>query len=1008
MNPRETQKGAPDLFGDERPGEPSAAVADASPPPADLGSVAAILDGLDPEQLAAVTHADGPALVVAGAGTGKTRVITRRIAWLIASKRARPDEILALTFTEKAAAEMETRVDELVPYGFVGATIATFHAFCDRLVRQHALEIGLSSQVRVESDAEILVFLGEHLARLELARYEPLGRPDQHLRALVGLFDRARDEDVSPAEYQEFAQRLADAAGDDPERRDRAAAEVEKARAYGNYQRLLLEHGRLDFGAQISLALRLLREHAHVRRGLAESYRYILVDEFQDTNHVQFEVLKQITGARRNLMVVGDDDQSIYRFRGAKVENLLGFRDAFPDARLLLLRQNYRSGQAILDHAHRLIQENNPERLEVRIGISKRLHSARGVEGELLHRAYRRMTDEADDVAREIAESVGRGEHAPSDFAILARTHQFLEPFAAALRSHGVRFHRTNTRGLYQRPEIQLCLNVLRAVADPDDDTAVFHALSDPLFGPEPLDLARLAGNSRRRNRPLLRFASEAARDADDAMALMSAHAIRGFVEIHEHLVRLAAHRPTHEVLYEFLTRSGFLDGLVADGGPEATEQVQNLNKLFRIVQRIGPLLEADRVPSFIAHLDLLIEAGDDPSAAEIDDDENAVVLLTAHNAKGLEFPVVYLVQLAELRFPLRHRADLLEFPRELMKSHGDPSLDHYREERRLFYVAMTRSRDRLVLCHADDYGGKNTHTLSRFVVETLALSSPPREKKSLSAREAIERFAPAAEAPAPVLAPLEPDEILQLSNEQAQTFLTCPLQYYYRYGMQVPLAPDPTAMYGIAMHQAIREVARARMMGLPVREEDAIAALERAWRSEGFFSREHEERRLEAGRETLRQFIAREVRNPRLPAAVEQTFRFKIGSNVITGRFDRVDEGPDGPILVDYKTSAIEDQDQAQRRARESLQTEQLGLYALAYAETRERPPVRVELHFIESGLVGSAAVKVSHLHDARQRIRLAAEGIRRAEFPSRPDPWVCRSCAYSRFCPDSAARPA
>jgi len=217
------------------------------------------LERLHPEQRDAVSHGTGPLLIVAGAGTGKTQVVTHRIAWLISRKLARPEQIVALTFTEKAAAEMESRVDQLVPYGLVGATIATFNAFCDRLIREHAVELGLTSRLRVESQAEILVFLRERLFELGLERYLPLGRPDTHLESLTALFDRARNEDVSPEQYAAFAAKLQAESGDDPEKRDRAEAEVEKARAYARYESLLFRSGRVDFGSQIRLALRLLR-----------------------------------------------------------------------------------------------------------------------------------------------------------------------------------------------------------------------------------------------------------------------------------------------------------------------------------------------------------------------------------------------------------------------------------------------------------------------------------------------------------------------------------------------------------------------------------------------------------------------------------------------------------------------------------------------------------------------------------------------------------------------------
>jgi DNA helicase II / ATP-dependent DNA helicase PcrA len=980
-------------------------------PVATADPAAAILSPLNDEQRRAVTHGEGPLLVVAGAGTGKTQVITRRIAWLIATKRARPEEILALTFTDKAAAEMEARVDELVPYGYIGATLSTFHAFGDRLVREHAVELGLTSKLRVESRAEILVFLREHLFELGLERYLPLGRPDQHLEALVSVFDRARDEDVSPEDYLAFASRLAQEAKDDAER-DRAAAEREKAIAYGAYQDLLMNHGRVDFGSQIGLALRVLRERPYLRREYQDQYRYVLVDEFQDTNHVQFELVKLLAGgepgrgARGNLTAVGDDDQSIYRFRGAKIENLLGFLTAFPGAQTIVLRKNYRSGQAILDRAYRLVQHNNPERLEHRGGYDKRLLSTREDPGVVEHRAYGTASDEAEEVAAEIAAAIESGERTAGDIAVLARTHFHLEPVAGALRARGVRFHRTNTRGLYQRPEVTLCLNVLRAVADPSDGPASFQALGDPQFGVDPVDLALACSAAKHRNRPLIQVAAELAARPDGELQPESREAIRRFVDLHARLCRTAVQRPTAEVLYEFVTESGLLGRLTNGETLEAIEQVQNLNKLFRIVTRVGPLLKTDRVDQFIGHLDLLIDAGDDPAAAELDHDEDAVHLLTAHNAKGLEFPVVYMVQLAEERFPLRWRAEALPFPPELHRADADAKVDHEREERRLFYVGMTRARERLVLSHAVDYGGKSARSVSRFVVEALELTQATRLERSASALESIARHAPPAESPAAPAIAIPADQPLTLSNEQIDDFLTCPLKYHYAYVMRVPLSTDPGFMYGRAIHHAIQIYHHHRMRKLPITVDDVLSAFEQAWSSDGFFSREHEERRLEEGRQTLRRFVASEESGGRLPLAIEMEFKFRVGQDVVRGRWDRIDERPEGIVLVDYKTSEIEDAEKARERARKSLKDDQLGIYALAYLETRGKMPARVELHFVESGLSGAAEVKPEHLTRARSRVAQAAAGIRAARFIATPDPRTCSYCPYARFCVHSMAK--
>src|SRR5215471_3156385 len=776
------------------------------------------LERLHPEQRDAVTHAEGPLLIVAGAGTGKTQVVTHRIAWLISQKLARPEQIVALTFTEKAAAEMESRVDQLVPYGLVGATIATFNAFCDRLIREHAVELGLTSRLRVESQAEILVFLRERLFELGLERYLPLGRPDTHLESLTALFDRARNEDVSPEQYAAFAAKLQAEAGNDPEKRDRAEAEVEKARAYARYESLLFRSGRVDFGSQIRLALRLLRERAHVRREVQDRWRWILVDEFQDTNHVQFELVRLLAGERRNLTVVGDDDQSIYRFRGAKIENILQFLDVYPDAKQVLLKRNHRSGQRILDDAHRLIRGNDPARMEAQRGWDKRLIAQRvdpatqqALAGVVEHRAFASGRDECEWVADAIAGALEAGTARARDFAVLARAHTHLDPFALALQARGVRYRRVGMRGLYSRPEVLLCLNALRAVADPDGG-ASHPVLGDPLFGADPVDLARIGARAKRTNRGFMRIARAAADGREpgiEPVARATADAVRRWSALHGAMCDTAVRRPTSEVLYQFVTDSGLLNSLTSEEwGPGAAgyasslERVQNLNKLFGITTRVGPLLREDRVPAFIEHLDLLIEMGDDPAAADIESDEDAVSLLTAHGAKGLEFPTVFMVNLVEQRFPQYRRGEGLEFPPELRPGSlageaEDAAEAHDREERRLFYVGMTRAMDRLVLTHAEDYGGMRATKLSRFVREALDLPAPPKGAQAASALESIRRHAPVAE-PEPVPFAKVPDgQPLTLSHSQIDDWLTCPLKYLYAHVAHVPLAGDPVFTYG-------------------------------------------------------------------------------------------------------------------------------------------------------------------------------------------------------------------
>ena len=974
----------------------------------------AILQDLNDQQREAVTHGEGPLLIVAGAGTGKTHVITSRIAWLIAEKRARPEEILALTFTEKAAAEMESRVDVLVPYGYTGATISTFHAFGDRLVREFGIELGFPLRLRVCSDAEVVVFLREKLFEMGLARYAPLGKPDAYLRALHATFSRARDEDVAPEEYQAFAEGLRAVAGVDPELRDRAEAELEKAAAYARYRTLLLEHHRVDFGDQLALALRLLRERPHIRRQLLDRYRYVLVDEFQDTNHAQFEMLRLLGGDRPNLTVVGDDDQSIYRFRGAKLANLMALLDAYPDTTTVVLTANYRSPQSVLDAAYKLIVNNNPDRLEARLGqgfgghFDKRLRAQTDRPGLIEHHEFQTGSDEADFVARHIAAAVASGRRRPRDFAILVRNHSHLVPVLTALESVGVPFQQRVQRRLYAREEIRLCLAVLRAVADPDDGPAMFQLLASPLFGADDVDLARFSSRAHRTKRslrqvleameaePLLVEINETTRDA-----------VARLLAVLRQLAHLAVRRPTTDVLYAFVHESGYLGQLTAEDTPEAEEKVRNLAKLFGIAKRVGEVLEENRVHSFVRYLDLLIEAGDDPAAAEIEVDLDAVQALTLHGAKGLEFPVVFMVSMVDHRIPGRPQAEELPFPRELIKEMPTFGDVHLEEERRLFYVGMTRAEEELWLTWANDNAGfKKAAKMSRFVAEALGLEAKSAPRQAPSPREAIERHAPGPTAPAAARAPLRPDELLRLSSGRIDDYLTCPLKYRYAHEVQVPLATNPSFTYGEAIHNAILAYYQHRLRGYPVGANDVIRVFEHSWKSDGFISREHEERRLEQGRETLRRFVAREDKVRKLPLQVEQTFEFRSGLDLVTGRWDRIDERPDGIVVVDFKTSDVDEDENANSRALQSLVEGQLGIYALAYRETRQVLPARVELHFVGSGTVGQAVVQEGHLDTARQRVARAAEGIRDARFTATPEFRACRDCPYNSFCPHSATR--
>ena len=1013
-----------------------------------------ILSDLNPAQREAVTHERGPLLIIAGAGTGKTSVIVRRIAHLIASKKAKPGEIIALTFTDKAAAEMEERVDVLVPYGYTDVWISTFHAFGDRVLREHSLELGLTPDFDVLTAPEQIIFFREHLFEFPLSHYRPLGDPTRFISAIVTVFSRTKDEDVSPPEYLEYARGLMRENKLDPENKelgDKARKELEIAECYQLYQELMAREGKVDFGDQVNLTLKLFRTHPAVLTRFRERFKYILVDEFQDTNYAQFELVKLLAGDDRNITVVGDDDQSIYKFRGAAISNILGFMDSFPDAKQIVLTTNYRSPQSILDCAYRLVRFNNPDRLEVRNAVDKRLVAVKGEGTPPRHLHFDAVSGEADAVAKLIAEKVEGGGYTYKDFAVLVRSNNDADPFLRALNMRGIPHRFSGSRGLYSREEIKLLISFLRAVSKFDDSVSLYYLAGSEIYDVAQADLVRLNNFARRRNLSLhdvlellagagvpesqarapevegLTAVQDAAAGAGAessqttgsgrARGVPAASAAdlprvsetslgkaRRLMSDVEKYVGLARTKSAGEVLYRFINDTGYLQRLSREESPAADEKIKNIAKFFDLLRNFGSVALHDRVQNFVEHLDMLTEAGDDPAVSEADIDVDAVSVVTVHKAKGLEFRVVFMVSLVSQRFPVPHRKEQIELPGALVKDILPTGDFHLQEERRLFYVGMTRAREELYLTTARDYGGARPKKISQFLMEAMDLPKTAPAPFKSSAIEVIRRSAGVEpEELAPVVREIPPDETLTLSHLQVDDYETCPLKYKYVHILRVPIMRHHAVVYGSAIHQAVQEYLRRRAEGRRMTLGEFLHVFETAWMSEGFLTREHEELRFEAGKAALTRFFEDEERSGVAPTYVEKEFCFFIENNRVIGRWDRVDEREEGTRIIDFKSSQVHSQKEADRRTKESLQ---LHIYALAYQRTFRKAPDSVELHFLGSGLVGRYNVTEAEMHDAAERISDAARGIRTRKFDAAPEYMSCQYCAYNSICPSSRWR--
>jgi DNA helicase-2/ATP-dependent DNA helicase PcrA len=844
------------------------------------------------------------------------------------------------------------------------------------------------------SQPEQIIFFREHLFELPLKYYKTLGNPTRYAEALLQVISRARDEDVSPEKYLKYAKRaLKGIKG-----REEVLRDLEVSKVYQKYQALKAEKGLIDFGDQVSLALKLFRQSSKLLKEYQQRYKYILVDEFQDTNYAQFELLKLLAGKSANLTVVGDDDQSIYKFRGAAISNILSFEKVYKKCKKVVLTKNYRSSQAILDAARRLIKHNDPERLEVIASVDKKLVAVLPNGPLPVHKHFDRVTSEADWVAQVIKEK-----NVPfKDIAILVRSNADAEPFRQSLNLLGIPHQFSGGGGLYAFPEVKLASSFLRVIGDPADSVSLYDLALSEIYRLDPLDLQKINTFASRRNLTLHHvFAHLPEFDILADIKPDSRKKIEQIMADIHYYLGFAKHKSTGELLYHFLNRSGFLGALTKTGSLQDENRLQNLARFFERVREFKEVAAVDRVAEFVKHLNVLKEAGEDPESARPDLDIEAVNILTVHKAKGLEWPLVFMVALVDEKFPVRRRKQSIELPSELIKETTPKGDYHLMEERRLFYVAMTRAKNELYLTSAIDYGGKRDRKVSPFVLEALDL---PKADISIIKRPAIDQIKlfEAAEPLLPAKRKRTADEIIQLSHYQIDDYLTCPLKYKYVHILHIPLLPNHQIVYGSALHKAVQAYFSAKKQGKKLTEKQLLEIFQNNWSSEGFISRQHEEQRYKNGQVALKRFFKADKKRCRIPQYVEEEFTVLQDKIQVRGRWDLVETEKDKAYIVDFKSSDVRQQTDADRRARESLQ---LAIYTLAWHKMFNSLPDGLQLYFLETGLVGTTQKKEADLKKTWEKIKRVADGIRSANFTAIPSYIVCGYCPYREICPSSVA---
>ncbi len=626
-----------------------------------------LFEDLNPEQRLAVETTEGPVLMLAGAGSGKTKALTHRIAYLVSEKKVRPDNILAVTFTNKAAGEMRARVLKLLglPEGNRGYLpyMGTFHSICVRILRKEAREIGLSPSFVIFDSADSLSAIKESMRRhrIDEKRFAP--------NLIRELISSAKNELIGPVRYAELA-----------------SGQVQEvaAQVYPTYQSLLREAGALDFDDLIMETANALRKNEAILKRWQEQFKYILIDEYQDTNHAQYRLTKMLADKHHNICVVGDDWQSIYSWRGANFQNILDFEKDYPETKIIKLEQNYRSTKNILDAAHSVITKNL-------VRSDKKLWTEHAEGPGVVIEQVASEIQEGELVVRRIDEAIGSKRYALNEFAVLYRTNAQSRSLEEAFLRYNLPYKIVGGLRFYERKEIKDALAYLRFIYQPDDLISFNRIVNLPPRGLGDKSLERFGEFRREQELSLL----DAAMRADEVGGLTpkAVNAIQSFGQLIQGLRKDSETRPVGELLELTLKRSGYLDWL-DDGSIQAADRVENIKELMSVTQEFG-----DRdLENFLEEVALISDIDNYQADAE------AVTLMTLHAAKGLEFPVVFLTGLEEGVFP--HSRAL--FDGEQME-----------EERRLCYVGMTRAKQQLYLLHSTSrllFGQTQHNPPSRFL----------------------------------------------------------------------------------------------------------------------------------------------------------------------------------------------------------------------------------------------------------------------------------------------------
>lgn len=984
-----------------------------------------ILNELNDEQKNAVTYLDSPLLVLAGPGTGKTRVTCHKIAYLIKEQGIPANKILALTFSDKAAQEMQGRVEELLPD--VGeVTISTFHAFSYNLVRDHSLELGINASGPVITSEHQQAFLLSNLDSFGIESFEIPPKPVDLAKTMQGAIARFKQENIPVSKLETFL------TGKEAE--DALDEELLKlkdlAKAYRAYEDFKHEKGLLDFGDMQFYALKLLTEYEHIAAYYQQQYSYIIVDEFQDNDFIQLELLFRLC-PDGNITIVGDDDQSIYRFRGAYLTNIQSFREHYASLkpRTIVLKMNYRCTGNIQTVAQNLIR-NNPNRGEKEIVTKK--DSGKPV--AITH--YVNDWEQAKEIARKIL-SIHEAGRPWEDIAVLVRKRALAEYIIEMFIKAGIPYEVLGSRDYFQQEVVKATVAYLRVLDDPVKyQPSLAKVLRRPVHGIIPGEIPKLGRYARQNNMSWWEALGELSEYPGDSSQ---------FVRVREELEKFYRIKGEQGVMALVRAVLFSKDLFRIEIAQKNIDNVRLLNRFLRITSELLTIYPDTSLADLLVHLEALESLAIDDEAGTLQ--SGTVHLMTVHGSKGKEFPVVFIPSLNKDKFPSKHQKYKFEIPVELLEGilpDEDVKELHEQEERRLLYVGITRGEEEVYLSSCRRFGQNKKDTpRSKFLQEIITpdegyvedevtdigeefeLADTTAEKAIQNqlimqvarkdwqeASDALMALVVYHDGEVPAVRKITLIEYLdQLRIQEAEplvehledvvysptqltTYEDCPQKYYFSYVLKIPGISKPFFSLGSAVHSVCEYVGKEQMQGRNVSEEDALRVLNVEWQAAEYDSVTKEQQDKVQAEEMVRKFLERQAGKTSEIVEVEKWIRLEIEGKKIRGKVDRIDSTEDGLIVYDYKTSKS-------RTSRPDLRKDfQMALYNLGVGKEFGKPVRSIGHWYLRMDQEWMVELTEEEVQAVVDRAKAVVAGVEAGEIGATPGYRQCMYCDYQELC--------